>query len=81
MKATLLALIRLYQLTFSVFLGPRCRFHPTCSAYSSEAIESYGVIKGLTMTAARVGKCHPFHPGGYDPVPPNPKLSAVDEGI
>ena len=81
MKLALLALIRIYQLTISVFLGPRCRFHPSCSAYSSEAIEAHGVIRGLGMTAVRVSKCHPFHPGGYDPVPTEHRPSAVEEGM
>ena len=80
MKRALLSLIRFYQLTISVFLGPRCRFLPTCSAYSTEAIETHGVIKGLRMTAVRVGKCHPFHPGGYDPVPIDQQSSTVDQG-
>lgn len=81
MKRALLALIRIYQLTISVFLGPRCRFYPSCSAYSSEAIETYGVLKGLGMTVVRVGKCHPFHPGGFDPVPTEQQTSTVEEGI
>jgi len=81
MKRALLSVIRFYQLTISVFLGPHCRFHPSCSAYSTEAIETHGVIRGLGMTAVRVGKCHPFHPGGYDPVPTDQQSSTVDEGI
>jgi len=81
MKKALLAIIRLYQLTISVFLGPHCRFYPSCSSYSSEAIETHGVIKGLGLSAIRLGKCHPIHPGGYDPVPGDPKLHAVEEGL
>ena len=81
MKRALLSLIRFYQLTISVFLGPRCRFHPSCSAYSAEAIETHGVIRGLRMTAVRVAKCHPFHAGGYDPVPTDQQPSTVEEGI
>ena len=81
MKRALVSLIRFYQLTISVFLGPRCRFHPSCSAYSTEAIETHGVIRGLGMTAVRIAKCHPFHPGGYDPVPTDQQPSAVEEGI
>jgi uncharacterized protein len=81
MKRVLLALIRTYQVTISVFLGPRCRFYPSCSAYSSEAIEIHGVVKGLGMTVARVSKCHPFHPGGFDPVPTEQPLSTVEKGI
>ena len=81
MKRSLLALIRIYQLVISVFLGPSCRFYPTCSSYSSQAIDTHGVLKGLRMSAFRIGKCHPFHPGGYDPVPDDPRLDAVEEGL
>ena len=80
MKRALLALIRMYQLTISVLLGPRCRFYPTCSSYSSQAIDTHGVNKGLRMSLARIGKCHPFHSGGYDPVPNDPQLTAVEKG-
>ena len=70
MKAVLTALIRLYQLTLSPLLGPRCRFHPSCSHYMQEAIGTHGVWRGLWLGLCRLGRCHPFHPGGYDPVPP-----------
>ncbi|WP_091352940.1 membrane protein insertion efficiency factor YidD [Amphritea atlantica] len=63
-------LIRTYQYLISPFLGPNCRFYPTCSAYTLEAIETHGVIKGCWLGIKRLGKCHPGHPGGYDPVPP-----------
>jgi putative membrane protein insertion efficiency factor len=69
-KAVLTALIRLYQLTLSPLLGPRCRFHPSCSHYLQEAIGTHGVLRGLWLGLCRFGRCHPFHPGGYDPVPP-----------
>lgn len=62
-------LVRLYQLTLSPLLGPRCRFHPTCSNYAILAINRYGVRFGGWLTVKRVIKCHPFSPGGYDPVP------------
>ena len=81
MKRALLALIRIYQLTISVLLGPHCRFHPTCSTYSFEAIDAHGVNKGLRLALVRIGKCHPFHPGGCDLVPDNEKLTAVEKGI
>jgi putative membrane protein insertion efficiency factor len=81
MKRTLLAIIRIYQLTISVFLGPHCRFYPNCSSYSSKAIDTHGPIKGLRLSAIRIGKCHPFHPGGYDPVPNDPRLNAVEEAL
>lgn len=61
--------IRLYQKTLSPFLGNRCRFFPSCSEYTRCAIETHGVIKGLFFGLRRVTKCHPFSPGGYDPVP------------
>lgn len=68
MKFILLFLIRLYQKFFSPFLGPHCRFYPTCSQYSYESISKFGFIKGLYLSIKRIGKCHPFHEGGYDPV-------------
>ncbi|GAB6179182.1 membrane protein insertion efficiency factor YidD [Desulfotomaculum defluvii] len=57
-----------YQKFISPLKPPTCRFYPTCSQYSKQAIEKYGVIKGLWLTIKRLVKCHPFHPGGYDPV-------------
>ncbi|MDO9109106.1 MAG: membrane protein insertion efficiency factor YidD [Desulfatirhabdiaceae bacterium] len=61
--------ITVYQLVVSPFLGPCCRFYPSCSAYASEAILKYGALKGGTLACRRVLKCHPFHPGGVDFVP------------
>lgn len=69
MNALALALIRLYQLTLSRVLPPSCRFYPTCSQYGYEAIRRYGILKGGWLTVCRLARCHPFHPGGYDPVP------------
>ncbi|MDF2536378.1 MAG: hypothetical protein K0R18_2540 [Bacillales bacterium] len=69
MKQVFLLAIRFYQLAISPYLGPRCRFHPTCSAYGYEAISRYGAIKGGYLTVRRILKCHPFHSGGFDPVP------------
>jgi putative membrane protein insertion efficiency factor len=68
-KAVALALIRLYQLTLSPLLGTRCRFHPTCSVYTQEAIVKYGFFRGVSLGARRLLRCHPFHAGGIDPVP------------
>lgn len=65
----LIGLIRLYQWIISPLLGSPCRFYPSCSVYSVEAISKYGVFKGSILTVKRLGKCHPFHRGGYDPVP------------
>ena len=62
-------LIRLYQWTVSPLLGPACRFHPTCSQYALEAIRRYGVLRGGWLAVRRIGRCHPWHSGGYDPVP------------
>lgn len=69
MRRLALLLIRLYQLVLSPLLGPRCRFHPSCSHYAAEAIERFGIIKGSWLALRRVGRCHPLHPGGLDPVP------------
>ena len=69
MKKIILLLIKFYQEYISIFLGKNCRFYPTCSAYTYEAIERFGVIKGIFLGIKRIIKCHPFHPGGYDPVP------------
>ncbi|MEP7248055.1 MAG: membrane protein insertion efficiency factor YidD [Gammaproteobacteria bacterium] len=63
-------LIRLYQWTLSPLLGRNCRFYPTCSQYALEAIHDHGVLRGGWLTLRRLGKCHPFHPGGFDPPPP-----------
>jgi putative membrane protein insertion efficiency factor len=64
-----LAAIGLYRRLISPLLGPSCRFEPTCSVYAEEAIARYGLARGLWLAARRVLRCHPFHPGGYDPVP------------
>ncbi|MCI5810206.1 MAG: membrane protein insertion efficiency factor YidD [Clostridiales bacterium] len=69
MKKCLLAMIRFYRRHISPNKKPCCRFTPTCSAYALEAIEKYGALKGGWMAVRRVCRCHPFHPGGYDPVP------------
>ncbi|WP_082800147.1 membrane protein insertion efficiency factor YidD [Candidatus Doolittlea endobia] len=65
-----IGLIRAYQLIISPFLGPHCRFRPTCSEYGIEAIRRFGVLKGCLLTLKRVLKCHPLNPGGKDLVPP-----------
>lgn len=70
MRAALRGAIRGYQLAVSPLLGPRCRFYPSCSQYALEALERFGVLRGTYLAARRLLRCHPFHPGGYDPVPP-----------
>jgi uncharacterized protein len=75
MLATLLlALIRVYQLTLSkliyAVLGPVCRFEPSCSRYAAACIAGHGALRGSALSFIRLCKCHPFHPGGYDPPPP-----------
>lgn len=65
----LILIIRAYQAAVSPLLGHCCRFYPSCSAYASEAIGKYGVVKGVLMGMIRLCKCHPFHPGGVDLVP------------
>lgn len=69
MKYIFMALIRFYQLAISPALPPSCRYYPSCSAYGYEAIRRYGAIRGGWLAVKRVARCHPFHPGGYDPVP------------
>ena len=69
MKYILIFLIKVYQKTISRVLPPSCRFYPSCSQYGIEALEKYGVFKGSWLTIKRIGRCHPFNPGGYDPVP------------
>ena len=70
MKRLLLGLIVGYRYVLSPLLGPSCRFYPTCSAYASEAIETHGALRGSWLAVRRISKCHPWHPGGIDPVPP-----------
>lgn len=69
MRKVLIALIKVYRFTLSPFVGQHCRFTPTCSQYAMEAIEKHGSLKGSWMAAKRLSKCHPFHTGGWDPVP------------
>jgi uncharacterized protein len=69
MKIIALKMIKIYQSTISQVTPSRCRYLPTCSQYTLEAIEKYGTVKGIWMGCKRIARCHPFHEGGYDPVP------------
>jgi putative membrane protein insertion efficiency factor len=69
MKFLLMALIRLYRATISPWLGPCCRFEPSCSVYWIEALRAHGLWRGVGLGVRRLLKCHPFHAGGFDPVP------------
>jgi uncharacterized protein len=68
-RAALITAIRIYQRTLSRVLPPSCRFHPSCSAYMIQAVERYGVLRGMAMGVWRICRCNPFSKGGYDPVP------------
>lgn len=69
MRMIVTFLIRVYQRLISPFLGPHCRFYPSCSAYCLEAVQAHGTLKGLWLGIKRIAKCHPYHPGGVDLVP------------
>lgn len=68
MLKTLIAIIGIYQKYLSPLMGPTCRFYPSCSQYAKESLEKHGLVRGFCYTGIRLLKCHPFHPGGYDPV-------------
>ncbi len=70
MRRALMALVRGYQLLFGSWIGPSCRFEPTCSAYAMEALRRHGAAGGAYLAAARIARCHPWCDGGHDPVPP-----------
>jgi len=69
MQKVLVMLLKGYQYLVSPWFGQTCRFYPSCSCYAIEAIEKRGVLMGLWLTIRRIGRCHPWHPGGFDPVP------------
>lgn len=72
----LILVLRGYKRWISPLIGPACRFHPTCSVYAMEAISRFGAIKGSWLAARRLVRCHPLHPGGFDPVPSRPASSS-----
>ncbi len=69
MKYIFIFIVKIYRTLISPLFPPSCRFYPTCTEYSIEALNKHGALKGGWLSIKRVGKCHPFHPGGYDPVP------------
>ncbi|MEC4720582.1 membrane protein insertion efficiency factor YidD [Noviherbaspirillum sp. CPCC 100848] len=79
MKSLLLLLLRAYKLGISPFLGPKCRFYPSCSEYATQAIREHGAGTGSLLTAKRLCKCHPWHPGGFDPVPEKKTAAPEDK--
>jgi putative membrane protein insertion efficiency factor len=82
MRSILIALIQCYRWFVSPLLGANCRFYPTCSCYAQDAIHRHGVIRGTWLASGRLLRCHPWHPGGYDPVPdaPPPFLKRPSHG-
>ncbi len=70
MQKALIALLHGYRYAVSPLLGNHCRFHPSCSSFAIEALQTHGTVKGMWLTAKRLGRCHPWCEGGYDPVPP-----------
>lgn len=77
----LVACVHAYQRWLSPLLGPRCRFAPTCSAYAVTALTRHGALRGVGLSLRRLGRCHPFHPGGHDPVPAARAAIGDDEGV
>lgn len=69
MKKIVIGMIKIYQKVISPLTPPSCRFYPTCSHYGIEAVEKHGALKGSWLAVRRISKCHPFHEGGFDPVP------------
>jgi len=69
MSALAVAMVRLYQILIAPLLGANCRFQPSCSHYAIDALKKYGFFRGSWLAVKRIFRCHPFHPGGYDPVP------------
>lgn len=70
----LMAMIKLYQYSISLLLGPRCRFYPSCSNYALQVLQHHGIVKGSWYTLKRLSRCHPWHPGGIDQAPVSDKV-------
>ena len=70
MRKLITLLIRVYRAVLSPWLGPTCRFYPSCSRYAEQAVADHGVMRGSVLAVRRLARCHPWHPGGADPVPP-----------
>ncbi|MEW5838809.1 MAG: membrane protein insertion efficiency factor YidD [Pseudomonadota bacterium] len=79
MRRVLIGIIRAYQLVLSPLMGRQCRFEPTCSCYAIEAIKRHGSLRGGWLGIKRICRCHPFSPGGYDPVPESPESPEADQ--
>ncbi|MGD8426254.1 MAG: membrane protein insertion efficiency factor YidD [Balneolaceae bacterium] len=77
MKYLFIGLVRLYQLIISPWMPSSCRYHPTCSQYSIEALRKHGALKGIWLTVKRIARCHPWSEGGYDPVPDTEHKSKI----
>jgi len=73
-KSIVLLFLRCYKRWISPLLGTNCRFQPTCSTYATTAVDRFGVLRGGWLATRRIARCHPWHPGGYDPVPGSPDL-------
>ncbi|MBX3174146.1 MAG: membrane protein insertion efficiency factor YidD [Gemmatimonadaceae bacterium] len=82
MKTLLVLFVRAYQAVLSPLLPAACRYHPTCSHYAIEALEKHGALRGSWLAAKRIARCHPFRPGGFDPVPdpPSPRPTTSRDG-
>lgn len=80
MRLALKFLLRVYRYALSPLLGSNCRFYPSCSHYAEEALEQHGLLRGLSLAARRLLRCHPWHAGGYDPVPNSPSAKHVLHG-
>ena len=80
MRQILIALIKLYRYAISPYLAPSCRYTPTCSSYAIEAVQRFGILRGSWLAIRRIGRCHPWHEAGYDPVPDNTRLGIERKG-